>query len=852
MASPSGVVVISVTTAVTVFVTVLVVTILCLRFCRKHRALLLPQDQPHSLPQYYSDHGPQSMYPRSRGLFQSTLGFPYGGARQWSAIGSTETVHQQLSPGIPIAPPPCHTADSRCSRLSTHSTRNSRRLQKRPSRDIALQTLQPESACIEPQVVDNQDVFPENAVELRADNSPKSKPAVRQDESISAGTGIRVASWPMGPTKRSYHDPDSITGDDLMPDTGLSKRRSESIMNQAPGSPPKQPVPPLPTNRPLGIPRLTRHDSMVISNMSLDTVGSSILDYPLKENGHGMVDLEAARPEPLRTHERYTSAYGWGTPASANTRPSRIPQIASPRRYNSTSAGSCRPAGELASPRRSASMHDPIKSSQAWAVQSPHSSRPSYGPPPGTSRSLTSDLRRQCNTYSQRQPPPVYELNSYSRTDHNNSHGHRQGVPNALQPISENEQNTMVRQQNRNSNGSPSKRIHASSSSLSSIPTRTSTTGQKKGHKRQNSVRISIERTVPTALSPTIEVPEESSRPSTPQQNTTTTNPVSKMETASEGPSGNVKPNNPFDKENKHTTGEQGQITPTPLQRGLGITGGETGTFQRMTRPKPSPNSHQEIPNIPRRSSLRRNSIKENTPPTRSSSTPPNICSSGIDNNQSSMTNDKQLSFYHSMSPTNTGPYRATTSSPVTPTPSSIHRSPSLQNYTNIIAKMDKEKDTDNSYNDVDPVKSPTGNSSSPSSSLITTETSTLSSPPAIPRPLPMTPQPLSIPRPPKFRAALSTIRSVSNIAVEDEDELATERYGDEGNKNTNEPDSPDSTSTITPSRYEIVSNGKYEGSSVSTPLRTGMVMATGQEQTPTSLVRTPGSIYDQFGFLKE
>ncbi|KAK2811459.1 hypothetical protein FQN50_002082 [Emmonsiellopsis sp. PD_5] len=852
MASPSGVVVISVTTAVTVFVTVLVVTILCLRFCRKHRALLLPQEQPHSFAQYYSDHGPQSMYPRSRGLFQSTLGFPYGGARQWSAIGSTETVHQQLSPGVPIAPPPCHTADSRYSRLSTHSTRNSRRLQKRPSRDIALQTLQPGSACIEPQVVENQDVFPENAVELRADNSPKSKPVVRQEEGISAGTGIRVASWPMGPMQRSYHDADSITGDDSMPDTGLSKRRSESIMNQAPGSPPKQPVPPLPTNRPLDIPRLTRHDSVVISNMSLDTVGSSILDYPLKENAHGMVDLEAARPEPLRTHERYASAYGWGTPASANTRPSRIPQIASPRRYNSTSAGSCKPAGELASPRRSASMHDPNKSSQAWAVQSPHSSRPSYGPPPGMSRSLTSDLRRQCNTYNQRQPPPVYELNSYSRTEHNNSHGRRQGVTNALQPISENEQNTMVRQQNSNTNGSPSKRIHASSSSLSSIPTRTSTAGQKKGHKRQNSVRIAIERTVPTTLSPTIEVPEESSRPSTPQQNGIT-NPVFKMETASERPSVNAKPNNPFNKENKHPSGEQGQITPTPFQRGLGTTKGEIGAFQCMTRPKLSPIPHQETPNIPRRSSLRRNSIKETTPPARSSSTPPSVRSSGTDNNQSSTANDKQLSFYHSMSPATTGPYRATTSSPVTPTPSSIHRSPSLQNYTNIIAKMDKEENKNNSYDDVDPVKSPPANSSSPSSSsLITTETSTLSSPAATPRPLPMTPQPLSIPRPPKFRAALSTIRSVSNIAVEDEDEFVMERYGDEGKKNTNEPDSPDSTSTITPSRYELVSNDKYEGSSVSTPLRAGMGMGTGQEKTPTSLVRTPGSIYDQFGFLKE
>ncbi|EDN02763.1 predicted protein [Histoplasma mississippiense (nom. inval.)] len=571
MAPLSDLVLIAVVCAVTVFLCVLLVTVLCLRYRRKNIL--------------HSNEASSNLYPQSRGIFHTTFPFPYAGARQWSAIGSIEDLHGQLSPGI-LEPAPCHTSERRDARMSTLSMRNTRRLQKKSSRDIPLESVASPRSHSGPLDVENMGSSPLAIAELQADCTPKRKLPI-QDGSITIDKdeGGRITSWPLTTRKGSYYDiTATMRGGPFIIDPELAKRRSEGILHQAPGSPPKQEVPPLPFSRPPGIPHLTRHDSMLLSNKSLDTAGSSILDYPAGENLTDSIDLETPSKPPPTIHERYISTDGWWVPASTRSGSvSRIPQASSPRRYNSTS-GSYKQIQDRGSPRRSASIHYPEeRSSCILGVQTPTKTRQLYIPPLGKSRSLTSGSWIPSNIRNQKSQLLVaHELNT--------------------------------------------------SSSLES------------------------------------DQPEDSSCKSTPRAKTIT--PVRQDKKSPELPSTIGNSHNPFDNDEDDISDDGGgEPTPTPIERGsttsLSIT-------CPSSVPKFSPVPVHERPNIPRRSSLRRNS------------------STGLRSKHEAQSQpQRSASIASTITILASEPY-ASTPSITTPT-NTVSGFPSPESYGNIIAKMDYE-----------------------------------------------------------------------------------------------------------------------------------------------------------------
>lgn len=843
MAPLSDLVLIAVVCAVTVFLCVLLVTVLCLRYRRKNIL--------------HSNEASSNLYPQSRGIFHTTFPFPYAGARQWSAIGSIEDLHGQLSPGI-LEPAPCHTSERRDARMSTLSMRNTRRLQKKSSRDIPLESVASPRSHSGPLDVENMGSSPLAIAELQADCTPKRKLPI-QDGSITIDKdeGGRITSWPLTTRKGSYYDiTATMRGGPFIIDPELAKRRSEGILHQAPGSPPKQEVPPLPFSRPPGIPHLTRHDSMLLSNKSLDTAGSSILDYPAGENLTDSIDLETPSKPPPTIHERYISTDGWWVPASTRSGSvSRIPQASSPRRYNSTS-GSYKQIQDRGSPRRSASIHYPEeRSSCILGVQTPTKTRQLYIPPLGKSRSLTSGSWIPSNIRNQKSQLLVaHELNTSSSLESDRRSDEVRSHSAILKPITESGKNCGTRTL-ANANGCPSNRTHCVRTSRLSTLGEASLDEARKGHERRKSARTSIcqRNSILTSLSPTIEEPEDSSCKSTPRAKTIT--PVRQDKKSPELPSTIGNSHNPFDNDEDDISDDGGgEPTPTPIERGsttsLSIT-------CPSSVPKFSPVPVHERPNIPRRSSLRRNS------------------STGLRSKHEAQSQpQRSASIASTITILASEPY-ASTPSITTPT-NTVSGFPSPESYGNIIAKMDYE--ARNLNNGDRPARN--AFALPENSALIEQETGVSGEKKR--RPLPILPmpklsQPLSRSRPQKFRAALTTIQSASNIAMPDGADGVSchdsdkENGGNAGSKSDDgDDDSRSPTSTSSPpqlrqleKREGAESSIQHEGTEplsekqerpgglvTSTPLKAGA--AVGTEKLTSSIVRTPGSMYDQFGFLKE
>ncbi|EEQ89139.2 uncharacterized protein BDCG_04259 [Blastomyces dermatitidis ER-3] len=840
MALLSDVVLISIVCAVTVFLSILLVTILCLRYRRKN---ILHSNGPNS-----------NLYPQSRGLFHSTFPFSNAGARQWSAISSTENIRGQVSSPAILEPAPCHTSERRSSRMSTLSSRNSRRLHKKSSRDIPLESVPPPCSYTGPSDVANIDSSPRSIAELQADCIPKRKPPLPHDDTTNEDAGARITSWPLT-RKGSYYDiTATMRGGPYLVDSELSKRRSEWILRQVPGSPPKHDVPPLPALRPPVVPDLTRQNSMLLSNKSLDTAGSSILDDPVRESLNDSVDLETAREPYPRTHERYTSTGGWWLSASAAGGPvSRIPPATSPRRYSSTSTSSYRNVQDHGSPRRSASMHYPEKSSHILGVQSPTSICQLHAPSPGVSRSLTSGPWIQTNTSNRMGQLPT---TNKAITSSIHESGCRLDQPHSqsaiLKPITENGKNCGTRQLS-NANGCASKRAQcAAGSSRVSTRRKISIDEEKKGHQRRKSVRLSVcqQNPIPTSLSPTIEELEESSCKSTPPPKAVT--PTRQINESSELPPSTEDSKSPFDNDEQNLADDEGgEPTPTPIDRGVETKNLSTPSPSSVLNTSQSPTD--ERPGIPRRSSLRR------------------ITSTSVrSQHQAQSQPARSTSVTSTITTTPTSEHHASAPSTTTST-HTVSSFPVFESHANNIANVDKDARNLNRSG------RPTRNAFAlPENSELEEETSGGKKPRPLPvLPIPKVSQPPSRSRAPKFRVALTTIKSVSNIAMHDEPYGGCCEGSDKenGGNATTKCDDGSETPTPKPSPSQYHQLGKEEAGArssiqqegtkspsdrqkrsaappVSTPLKAGTGL--GAEQLTSSIVRTPGSMYDQFGFLKE
>ncbi|KAJ5191935.1 uncharacterized protein N7498_010920 [Penicillium cinerascens] len=464
---------------------------------------------------------------------------PYGKPGEWGQLTSRESLVRKNNsdPSFPLI------EKARSLRHSISRTR-SRRLSRfsKHSRLSSMATVD-ETVIhhpISPPRISKDDIplsAVEGVLELPAERTPRHTPEMNQD---NAGfhLGMRPVSpgWPFPSQKersglfpvledrnsQEMFDPPPRVFEELP-----QRIRGNSICSQSAGIAPDDPIPPPP---PAAFPTdrmsYARNDSVMrLSSMSLDTTNSSILDDG--RNGPGSADTDLTSPifpsggtfVPFSAND-VGKKDGRRSFIAANTNTAMPPLQNFPVRSSSTAEARKKSSMDWISPRRSmtTTSRNPSSSSQRWSGPPCRSDSLSSNPPSrnaslrsGTPVSIkgfqmlnsinwrSSGSQNGCVPhFSQFQQPTVYE----NEQQHDPFYG---GSPQSTGTLF--------------SAGSPGQTISSSMppstmqrSSLSQRGPLTSAlksaNSQRKGHRRQNCVRISIHPPMTftgPAFSPTVE-----------------------------------------------------------------------------------------------------------------------------------------------------------------------------------------------------------------------------------------------------------------------------------------------------------------------------------------------------------
>ncbi|OJJ72458.1 hypothetical protein ASPBRDRAFT_123397 [Aspergillus brasiliensis CBS 101740] len=211
---------------------------------------------------------------------------PYGKPSEWGVLSSRESLIQSPADSDTSSPLDEKARDMRRSlsrSLSSRSARLSRHLLG-PQRLSSLSPLTEHSEkqqSTSPTISGIDDGVPNSAVEgafeLATETTPRHTPD-REEEQLRTSLTSRPGSgaWPL-----KHHRERSGSLYPLMEDKqdGCNARvRGGSITAQTAGSAPEQPVPPPPCAYPPNRFRLSRNDSTCLSSLSLETADSSILE----------------------------------------------------------------------------------------------------------------------------------------------------------------------------------------------------------------------------------------------------------------------------------------------------------------------------------------------------------------------------------------------------------------------------------------------------------------------------------------------------------------------------------------------------------------------------------------------
>ncbi|KAF5855406.1 hypothetical protein ETB97_009249 [Aspergillus alliaceus] len=349
----------------------------------------------------------------------------------------------------------------------------------------------------------------DGALELPAETTPRHTPE-REQEDNDANQSIRPIS---GPGPSIYQKERSSSLFPVMEDTYESfdstrtRPREGSIVTQTPGAAPEQPVPPPPCAYPPNRFRLSKNDSLRFSSLSLETADSSIMNDSRRTSAGVDSDFTSPALPPCPTFAPY-SANDVGRSVALS-----YPTVPAPFVF---------PAGSLAG---EAQRLEPDRTSprRSLTARSPTHSMERISPTPRRSESLHARLpRRESIPYTDldRIPPlsavgrNAALLPHISQLQRHSIHGSERRDTDPFYgtvPSGFAYQNSP-----RKANASSIPEMHLPPpNGRPKLPLASALKGgnsARKGHRRQNCVRISIHPPITfggPAFAPTVEEPEE-------------------------------------------------------------------------------------------------------------------------------------------------------------------------------------------------------------------------------------------------------------------------------------------------------------------------------------------------------
>ncbi|KAL4753793.1 hypothetical protein BDW72DRAFT_13850 [Aspergillus terricola var. indicus] len=274
---------IAVTCSVIFMVSAVVVTIIWIKIRQERKSLAIIR----------TPHGPYahglSVFPaetftelsREEGSALRQYGqLPYGRPTEWGLLASRESLDPSGGDKSPIQ----LLKKTRSFSLKHSISSKSKREPKNPAKPGSLVALAEASEEPHSQVSASKENLIVSAVdgvlELPAETTPRQTPE-REEGQPSTANAIRPVSggWPLlrqterpnalFPVLEDYHEGTGNNG---------TRVRGGSITSQTPGVAPDQPVPPPPCAYPPNRFRLSKNDSIRFSSVSLETADSSILD----------------------------------------------------------------------------------------------------------------------------------------------------------------------------------------------------------------------------------------------------------------------------------------------------------------------------------------------------------------------------------------------------------------------------------------------------------------------------------------------------------------------------------------------------------------------------------------------
>ncbi|KAL5356615.1 hypothetical protein BJX96DRAFT_123829 [Aspergillus floccosus] len=510
MVALSTVVAVAVVAAVVVIVGTVIITVVYVKKRQDRLSLAVAsagQGYAHGLQNFPT--GTLTSLTREEGSCLRQHGqLPYGRhPSEWGLLKSNETLISPIDP---------ESASEKRALRRSFSWSRSKRQPKRPRRGSSLTPLKESNKEPVPHtgVRGPKDEISVSAVEgvleLPTETTPRQTPE-RDDETPAVNATIR----PISADGQMYHKRERssslfpVLEDGFEGHDQRNRSRGGSITMQTPGTAPEQPAPPPPVAYPPNRFRLSRNDSIRFSTLSLETADSSILDetrYP--SGGLESVFVSPALP-PCPTFTPY-SANDVGrieydgrsfAPAAAFPAPFTFP--ASPsrdsQRRDGDRAGSPRRSQTARSPSHSVERASPPRRSESLSTShSPRhirSSSTQYSPPvhvpPLNVPSRNSSLLRQFNQMQR------HSVHSNHRRDGSNGDPFYSGGTFIHPQASARRSNGFLVQ-----DGLPKVPLPSALKNGS---------GPRKGHRRQNCVRISIHPPItfggPT-FSPMVEEPE--------------------------------------------------------------------------------------------------------------------------------------------------------------------------------------------------------------------------------------------------------------------------------------------------------------------------------------------------------
>lgn len=449
---------------------------------------------------------------------------PYGKPAEWGQLTSRESLLRKNEPDSSF---PLVIEKARSLRHSISRSR-SKRLSRfsKHSRLSSMATVSETNQEASPSRSSKEEIplsAVEGVLELPAERTPRQTPEIKQEDT-GFHVGLRPVSpaWPL-PTQRErsglfpvLEDRNSQEMFDPPPrvfDESPKRVRGSSICSQSAGVAPDEPVPPPPPAAAFPTDRFSyaRNDSVMrLSSMSLDTTNSSILDDG--RNGPRSADTELTSPTFASggTFVPYSASdvgvkNGRRSFIAANTNTALPPMHNFPVRSSSTAEGRRRSSVDYMSPRRS----------MTTASRAPSNGSDRFGGPPRRSESLSSNPPSRHASLRSGTPIGMSGFQNMNSINWRSSNSQMAYVPHFNQyqqpPVYENQQqndpfygNSPVSTGTLFSNGSPGQTTGSSMppspmqrSSLSLrgaplTPALKSSSSHRKGHRRQNCVRISI------------------------------------------------------------------------------------------------------------------------------------------------------------------------------------------------------------------------------------------------------------------------------------------------------------------------------------------------------------------------